>query len=120
MEHACLLKDYDLRILKSNLLMFLPKMPPMIESSAMKFLKEKFSYFEVFYLISERFFYTTSSVEYEPSSKMTVLNIFLYSTYLFYLLLFGYAYCFVVMQIGSDPMVIFSLLMTFYISAYLV
>ena len=42
MEHACLLNDGDFLILYKSLLMFLAKIPPIIESSAIEFLNEKF------------------------------------------------------------------------------
>ena len=41
-EHACLLKEGDFLILYNSLLIFLENIPPIIESSAIAFLKLKF------------------------------------------------------------------------------
>lgn len=96
------------------------KMPPMIESSAIEFLNEKFSSSGRLFELSIKFFSCTSSVEYEPSSKITVLKTFFSSTSPSLLLLLASLSFLALTQIGNDPMVALSLLMALSTSGSLV
>lgn len=96
-------------------------MPPMIESSATKFRKEKFSSRLLFFNDSYKFFSTTNYVEYEPSSRITVLNILRYYSYFLSPLFVMFSpYYLEETDIGKEPIVSFSLFMTLSTYCYLV